>query len=122
MTKILIIAEHDGAKLNNSTAKALSCAKEIGGDIDVAVFAKVAAEVAEAAAKLQGVGKVLSVERAENENPLAAVLAPQIAELAKEYSHLLAPSTTFGKDIMPRVAAMLDSPQVSDVMQVIDPR
>ena len=120
MSKVLVIAEHDGKKLNASTARAVSCALAIGGEIDVAVFAADAAGVASTAAKLKGVKRVLKVERAENAHQLAAVLAPQIAKLAKDYSHVLAPSTTFGKDMLPRAAALLVVQQVSDVMKVID--
>ncbi|HEX7965549.1 MAG TPA: electron transfer flavoprotein subunit alpha/FixB family protein [Gammaproteobacteria bacterium] len=121
MSKILVIAEHDGEKLNSSTARAVSCAAAIGGDIEVAVFAADGKAVCAAAAKLKGVKKVLRVARAENAKPLAAVLAPQVAKLAAGYSHLLAPSTTFGKDLLPRAAALLGAPQVSDIMKVVDP-
>ena len=120
MNKILVIAEHDGKKLNPATAKAVSCALAIGGEIDVAVFAADASTIATAAAKLKGVKRVLKVERAENVPQLAAVLAPQIAALAKDYSHVLAPSTTFGKDVLPRAAALLSVQQVSDIMKVVD--
>jgi electron transfer flavoprotein alpha subunit len=119
--KTLVIAEHDGEKLNSSTARAVSCAAAIGGDIDVAVFAADGKAVCEAAAKLKGVKKVLRVARPENAKPLAALLAPQVAKLAAGYSHVLAPSTTFGKDMLPRAAALLGVPQVSDVMKVKDP-
>ena len=120
MNKILVIAEHDGKKLNAATARAVSCAHAIGGDIDMAVFATEAGNVAQAGAMLKGVKRVLKIERPENGHQLAAVLAPQIAKLAKDYTHVLAPSTTFGKDILPRVAALLGVQQVSDVMKVID--
>ncbi|MGB9429960.1 MAG: FAD-binding protein [Gammaproteobacteria bacterium] len=120
MGRILVIAEHDGKKLNASTARAVSCALAIGGEIDVTAFAADASIIAAAAAKLKGVKRVLKVERAENAHQLAAVLAPQIAKLAKDYSHVLAPSTTFGKDVLPRAAALLGVQQVSDVMKVID--
>jgi electron transfer flavoprotein alpha subunit len=120
MNKILVIAEHDGSKLNNSTARALSCALAIGGEIDVAVFAADGKAVCEAAAKLKGVTRVLRIARPENQAPLAAVLAPQVAKLASGYSHVLAPSTTFGKDLLPRAAALAGAPQVSDVMKVVD--
>jgi len=120
MNKILVIAEHDGKKLNPATARAVSCALAIGGEIDIAVFAGDAAAVAGSAAKLKGVKRILKVERAENAHQLAAVLAPQIAKLAKDYTHVLAPSTTFGKDVLPRAAALLSVQQVSDVMKVID--
>ena len=121
MSKIVVIAEHDGAKLNSATARAVSCALAIGGEIDVAVFAADGKVVCEAAAKLKGVGKVLRVARTENAAPLAAVLAPQVAKLAAGYSHVLAPSTTFGKDLLPRAAALTGAAQVSDVMKVVDP-
>ncbi len=120
MSKILVIAEHDGKKLNASTARAVSCALAIGGEIDVAVFAADTAAVAGSAAKLKGVKCALRIERAENAHSLASVLAPQIAKLAKDYSHVLAPSTTFGKDVLPRAAALLGVQQVSDVMKVVD--
>ena len=122
MNKILVIAEHDGDKLNNSTARAVSCALAIGGDIEVAVFAADGTSVCEAAAKLKGIRQVLRVARPENAKPLAAVLAPQIAKLATGYTHVLAPSTTFGKDLLPRAAALAGVPQVSDVMKVVDAR
>src|SRR5699024_6430718 len=106
MSNILVIAQHDSTSLSPATARAVSCAQKIGGDIDVAVFAKDASAVAAEAAKLDGVSRVLTVERAENAAPLAAVLAPQIAELAKSHSHVIMASTTFGKDVLPRAAAL----------------
>jgi electron transfer flavoprotein alpha subunit len=121
MSKILVIAEHDGTNLNSSTARAVSCALAIGGDIDIAVFAADGKAVCEAAARLKGVKQVLRIARPENQAPLAAVLAPQIAKLSSGYSHVLAPSTTFGKDVLPRAAALAAAPQVSDVMKVMDP-
>ena len=87
-------------------------------EIDIAVLAADAAPVAAEAAALGGVRRVLTLERPENAEPLAAVLAPQIAALAKGYTHLFGPSTTFGKDLMPRVAALLGVGQISDVMAV----
>ena len=121
MSKVLLIAEHDGTTLNSSTAKALTCAAAIG-PTDIAVFGDGAEAVAKQAAALTGVQKVLQVSRSENASPLAAVLAPQIAALAGDYSHLLAPSTTFGKDVLPRAAALLGVPQVSDIMEVLGER
>jgi electron transfer flavoprotein alpha subunit len=115
--KILIVAEHDGTRLNPSTAKSVTCAKAIAGaEIVVAVCAANAAAVASEAAKLQGVSRVLKIENPANEHLLAAVLAPQIVALARDYTHVLGPSTTFGKDLMPRIAALLDTVQVSDIM------
>ena len=120
MNKILVVAEHDGIKLNSNTARAVSCADAIGGEIEVAVFAADGKAVAEAAAMLKGVTKVLRIARPENHAPLAASLAPQIANLSRGYSHVLVPSSTFGKDVLPRAAALAGAPQVSDVMAVID--
>jgi electron transfer flavoprotein alpha subunit len=117
MTRILIVAEHAGGKLNLSTSKCVACAATIqDAEIDVAVFAASAGDVAAQAAKLQGVKRVLTVENPANAEPLAAVLAPQIAALAANYTHVFGPSTTFGKDLMPRVAALLGVGQVSDIM------
>jgi len=119
MSKILIIAEHDGSTLNSSTAKTVACAASIeGAEIDIAVLASTAAPVAAQAAELEFVTRVLTVERAENEQAIAAVLAPQIAALAGDYSHIFGPSTTFGKDLMPHIAALLSVNQVSDIMNV----
>ena len=120
MSKILVVAEHDGSSLNPSTAKCLSCAAEIpDAEIHVAVFADGGSDVAAAAAELQSVDKVLLINNAANHYPLAAVIAPQLVAIADDYSHLLGPSTTFGKDLMPRVAALLGVNQISDVMSVL---
>ena len=123
MSKILIVAEHAGGVLNSSTARAVNCAKDIGGDIEVVVLADSAGSVAEAASKIDGVSKVLTVERAENAAPVAALLAPQVAKLAQDggYSHVLSPNTTFGKDLSPRIAALIGVPQVTDIMSVSGP-
>jgi electron transfer flavoprotein alpha subunit len=121
MAKVLIVAEHAGGKLNPSTAKCVSCAKQIpGAEIHVAVLADDPAPIAADAAKLDGVAKVLAVTEAASAHALAAVLAPQIAALAKDYSHVFGPSTTFGKDVLPRVAALLGEAMVSDVMAAKD--
>jgi electron transfer flavoprotein alpha subunit len=122
MATILIVGEHDGTKLNPSTARCVTCANQVAaGEIHVALFGTDLAAVAPQAAALQGVTKVLTVANPANAHPLAAVLAPQVAKLAAPYSHLLAPSTTFGKDLLPRVAALLGVPQLSDVMSVDGP-
>nr|WP_199045652.1 FAD-binding protein [Dyella sp. ASV24] len=119
MSKILVIAEHLNGKLNSSTARAVSAAAAIKPDaIDVLVLADNVDAIASDAAKIEGVSRVLTIARAENAHPLAAVLAPQIAKAAAGYSHVFAPSTTFGKDVLPRVAALLGVAQVSDVMSV----
>ena len=90
MSKILIIAEHDGQALNPSTAKTLSCAKAIGEDIDVVVFADAPDAPASQAATLEGVSRVLTVTTADNAFRLAAALAPAIVSMASDYSHVLA--------------------------------
>ena len=119
MSKVLIIAEHLDGKLNPSTARAVSAAAAVKPEaIDVLVLADNADAIAAEAAKIAGVSRVLTVARAENAHPLAAVLAPQIAKAAAGYSHVFLPSTTFGKDVAPRVAALLGVAQVSDVMSV----
>lgn len=119
MAKILIVAEHDGSALNPSTAKCVTCAAAIeGADIDVVVLAASASDIAAEAAQLSSVGRVITIERAENESPLAAVLAPQVAAAADGYTHVFGPSTTFGRDLMPHVAALLGVNQVSDIMSV----
>ncbi|MDF4002841.1 FAD-binding protein [Luteibacter sp. PPL552] len=122
MTKILVIAEHLGGQLNASTARAVSAAVAVKPDaIDVIVLADAPEAIAAEAAKIDGVSRVLTVARAENAHALAAVLAPQIAKAAAGYTHVFAPSTTFGKDLAPRVAALLGVSQVSDVMTVEGP-
>ena len=119
MSRVLVIAEHDGSILNGSTARAISCAKELGVDgIDIVVLAADGAAVADQAAAITGVDKVVLVKNPANEQAVAALLAPQIQELASDYSHVFAPSTTFGKDLLPRVAALLGVPQISDIMRV----
>jgi electron transfer flavoprotein alpha subunit len=119
MSKILIIGEHDGKALNPATAKCVTCAKSIpGAEITIAVLGADTAAVAAQAAELAGVKAVVRIDRAENAHPLAATFAPQIVALAPEYSHLFGPSTSFGKDLMPRVAALLGVPQISDLMAV----
>jgi electron transfer flavoprotein alpha subunit len=122
MTKILIIAEHLNGKLNSSTARCVTCARELKADaIDVLVLADAPEAIAAEAAKIDGVSHVLTVANVANAHPLAAVYAPQIVAAAKGgYSHVLAPSTTFGKDVMPRVAALLGVAQVSDIAKVVD--
>ncbi len=123
MSKVLIVAEHDGTNLNQSTARCLNCARQLDpAGADVVVFGDNCGEVAAAAATLQGVARVLTVERSENSRPLAAILAPQLAKLGASYTYILGPSTTFGKDLMPRVAALLGAGQISDLMSVEGPR
>lgn len=122
MGRILIIAEHDGSTLNTGTAKCVNCATGIANDgIDVVVFAASGADIATQAATLTGVAKVFHVDNEANAQPLAAVIAPQVAAMADNYTHILGPSSTFGKDLMPRIAALLGVNQVSDIMAVLGP-
>ncbi|MGA2190654.1 MAG: FAD-binding protein [Steroidobacteraceae bacterium] len=119
MNKVLIIGEHDGKALNQATAKCVTCAHTIpDAEITIALFGADTASVAAEAAAIAGVKAVLRIDRPENQHPLAAILAPQIAALAGDYSHVFGPSTSFGKDLMPRVAALLGVAQVSDLMAV----
>ena len=119
MSKVLIVAEHLNGKLNASTAKCVSAAKALNPDsIDIVVLAADPAAVAADAALIAGVSKVLTVTNAANANAIAQIWAPQIAVLAAGYSHVFGPSTTFGKDLMPCVAALLGVSQVSDIMAV----
>jgi electron transfer flavoprotein alpha subunit len=122
MTAILIIAEHNDQQLNSATARCVSCAASLpGATITVAVFASNPA-IAQQAAAIQGVSEVLAITDAANGHALAATLAPQVVALAGPYELLLAAATTFGKDLMPRVAALLDAPQVSDICALLAPR
>ncbi|WP_394696425.1 electron transfer flavoprotein subunit alpha/FixB family protein [Pseudoxanthomonas japonensis] len=122
MAKVLVIAEHLDGKLNASTAKTVSAAAAVNVDaIDVVVLAADPSAVAAEAAQIAGVTKVLTVANAANANAIAQVLAPQIAKLASGYTHVFAPSTTFGKDLLPCVAALLGVNQVSDLMAVEGP-
>ena len=119
MSKILIIGEHDGGKLNPAIAKCVTCASLIpGNEITIVVLGTDTSAVAAQAAAINGVKHVLRVDRAENAHPLAAVFAPQIAALAADYTHVFGPSTTFGKDLTPRVAGLLGVAQISDLMAI----
>lgn len=119
MAKILVIAEHDGATLNPSTAKCVACAAQIeDADISVAVLGSDTGAVAAQAADLSSVARVVTIDNERNDPAIAAVLAPQIVALANGYSHVFGPSTAFGKDLMPRVAALMGVNQVSDIMSV----
>ena len=122
MSKVLIVAEHLDGKLNGSTARCVTAAKALNpASIDIVVLAADPAAIAAEAAKIGGVSSVLTVADAANANAIAQVQAPQVAKLAAGYSHVFGPSTTFGKDLMPCVAALLGVSQVSDVMAVDGP-
>jgi electron transfer flavoprotein alpha subunit len=117
----LLIAEHDNTSLKDATAKALTAAKQLGGEVHVLVAGKDCKAAAEAAAKLDGVAKVLVAESAAYEHQLAEPLAALIVSLAGAYDALVAPATTNGKNTMPRVAALLDVMQISDITKVLGP-
>ena len=124
MSSILIIADHLDGALNASTGRAVSCAADIGADsVDILVLAENGAALAGEAARLDGVRKVLHADHSANAHPVAATLAPQVVAAVHNggYSHVLGPNTTFGKDLMPRVAALLGVAMVTDIMAVYGP-
>ena len=118
---ILLIAEHGNDHLSDQTAKALSAALKIGSDVDVLVAGKGAKAAADAASKLKGVRKVLLAESDELAERLAEPLAALVVSLADGYDTILAAATTMGKNVMPRIAALLDVMQISDIVKVIAP-
>ncbi len=115
---VLLIAEHDNKALKDATHKALTAALAIGGDVDVLVAGNKADGAAAHAAKLKGVRKVLHAEATYLDRPLAEPMAASIVSLAGGYDHIVAAATTNGKNFMPRVAALLDVMQVSDIAEV----
>ena len=115
---ILVIAEHDNKTLNGATLNVVAAAQKIGGDITVLVAGSGAQAVAEQAAQVAGVSKVLLADNAAYANQLAENVAALVAELGKGYSHILATSTTTGKNILPRAAALLDVSMISDIIAV----
>ena len=117
----LLIAEHDNASVKDATNKALTAAKQLGGPVHILVAGEGAKAAADAAAKLDGVEKVLLADAAIYGHNLAEPLAALVAKLAEGYDAVLAPSTTTGKNVLPRVAALLDVMQISDVMKVVSP-
>ncbi|WP_087000352.1 electron transfer flavoprotein subunit alpha/FixB family protein [Rhizobium sullae] len=118
---ILLLADHDNSSLSDQTAKALTAASQIGGDVTVLVAGKGAKAAADAAAKLSGVSKVLLAESGELANNLAEPLADLIVSLAGSYDTIIAAATSTGKNVLPRVAALLDVAQVSEIIEVISP-
>jgi electron transfer flavoprotein alpha subunit len=116
---ILVVAEHDGKSIAPATRAAIGAAKKIGGEIHLALAGHNIAAVSDAAKKIEGVTQVLVEDDALYAHPLAEALAPFIAQLANGYTHVLAAATSIGKDVMPRVAAMLDMQQISEITQVV---
>jgi len=115
---ILVIAEHDNSVINAATLNTVAAAVAIGGDIDLLVAGLSCGPVAEAAAKIAGVSKVLVADDATYQYQLAEAMGDLVAELGKGYSHILAPATTTGKDFLPRSAALLDVNMVSEIIGV----
>jgi electron transfer flavoprotein alpha subunit len=117
----LLVAEHDNKTLKDATAKALTAAAALGGEVHVLVAGKECRAVADAAAKLKGVAKVLLADAPLYDHMLAEPVAALIVSLAPNYEALVAPATTTGKNFMPRVAALLDVMQISDIVKVLGP-
>jgi electron transfer flavoprotein alpha subunit len=115
---VLVIAEHDNAQLKGATLAAVAAAGQLGEEVSVLVAGNNCGAVAQAAANINGVAKVLHAEAEHYAHGLAEELAPLVVKAAQGATHVLAPSTTFGKNLMPRVAALLDVAQISDVMKV----
>ncbi|MGE5514196.1 MAG: electron transfer flavoprotein subunit alpha/FixB family protein [Bacteroidota bacterium] len=119
MANILVLAEHEAGQLKASTLNTVTAAKAVGGDVHVLVAGSGAGAVAEAAAKVAGVAKVLLADAPAFEHHLAEPLAALLVGLAKGYAAVLAPATSTGKNVLPRVAALLDVAQVSDIVAVV---
>jgi len=118
---ILVVAEHDNAALKSATLNAIAAAQQIGGSIHLLIAGSNCGAVAQAAAKIAGVEKVKVADAAQYAHPLAEALAALVVSLAPEYSHILAAATTTGKNFLPRVAALLDVAQISDIIAVQSP-
>jgi electron transfer flavoprotein alpha subunit len=115
----LVLADHDNASLKASTLSAVTAAQQMGGDIHILIAGQGCGAAAQAAAKIPGVAKVLVADAAPYAHALAEPLAALIVSLAGPYSHLVAPATSVGKNVMPRVAALLDVAQISDISAVV---
>jgi electron transfer flavoprotein alpha subunit len=119
--RTLVIAEHDNAAIKPAVLNTVAAAAKIGGDIDVLVAGSHCGSAAQAAARIAGVKKVLVADAPYYAHSLAENLAALIVSIAKNYTHVLAPATSFGKNVLPRVAALLDVAQVSDIIKVESP-
>ena len=120
MSRTLIIAEHDGSNLNPSASKCATCATAMGHPFDIVVIGSSVNEIASQAAAIDGASTVLSINAEHLASPLATNHAAEVVALADGYSHILGPSTTYGRDLMPRIAALLGVNQVSDISAVED--
>ena len=119
--KILVVAEHDNNNLKGSTNSTIAAAKEIGSDINVLVAGIACSNVANEVASLDGVATVLLADETAYENFLAEDIAKLVVSIADDFEYILAPATTFGKNFLPRVAALLDSQQISEITAVLSP-
>ena len=117
---ILILTEHENGQMNAATLNAVTAAIEIGGDIDLLVAGDASGKVAGQVAAIAGVSKVLTADDKALEHGIAENIAPLMKALAVNYTHIIAPATTTGKNIMPRLAALLDVMQISDIIKVVD--
>lgn len=115
---ILVIAEHDNSQIKSGTLNTVTAAQKLGSDVHLLVAGAGCAAAADAAKQIAGVSKVLLADAAALAHPLAENLTPLVVDLAKQYSHVLAPATTFGKNLLPRVAALLDVAQISEITAV----
>ena len=119
--RILVVAEHDNGSIRSATLNCVSAAAKLGGEVAVLVAGDECEAVAKSAATIEGVTRVLVAQGHHYRNFLAEELAPLVARIAKDFTHVLAPATTFGKNLLPRVAALLDVAQISDVIAIESP-
>ena len=117
---VLVLAEHDNKELKAATLNTVAAAKQLDDEVHILVAGAACATVAEEAAKVAGVSKVLKADDAALEHGLAENVAPILVDLAANYSHILAPASTYGKNILPRAAALLDVQQISDISAIVD--
>ncbi len=118
---ILILAEHDNSNIHSATLHAVGAASQIGGEIHILVAGSSAENIAKQASQIVGVAKVLHADAPHYSYPLAENIAPLIASIGGNYSHILAAATSVGKDVLPRTAALLDVAQISEIIKIISP-
>ena len=118
--KILVIAEHDNQSIKASTLNTVAAGKKLDGELDVLVMGSSCADAVNEAAKISGINSVISIDGSHLENALAEETANNAADIASQYTHVFLPATTFGKNIMPRLAALLDVQPISDIIEIID--
>ena len=119
---VLLIGQHDNSVLDPAVLNAMTAATQLGGDVHILIAGKGCAGVAQEAAKIAGAAKVIQVEHDVYANPVAEDLAPLVVSMADGYDHIVAASTTSGRNLMPRVSALLDIAQVSDIVEVLGPK